>query len=701
MPTGPWTWASDVAASIVLDEDFVLVQVARTLPATDAAWITTTRLEVTEIGEGIGPSLGDCRLQQSFGVRTDAGTRFWRDLGQAPDFGRTGATGSVNDTLAGAVVRLLKSTATGSVAITTSAGTYNFEPFWWGICRGPMSEPDGETTRQVGGHAGWRCVGIASVLDQVCIALGYAVDPTDGSYVRIGFCPPFNANGAGDRSAATRGLPGGTVYVHDLSIDPAATHYQWTAAQILAHLIAVNMRATFPDEAVPTGWAWTVSDPDGCLDYVPDELNVHGLTMLQAVNLLANQDRGCTWYVTVSGATATINVVSTTADGVTFGDVTIPPSSFTAELDLRGDPYIGGCQIVEDWDSVYDIIEVHGARPWRAVTLLIDSAFDVVAGVGGGWTAGQETNWDSDPDDSGTEHVWRRFTLKNDWNGQQYNLSSDGLRNTLITGDDGGYTGARAYDSAFDHAPAWMLDLTRMLPCPVNFGTGVAGDRQAPVIVTGDTGDWTDRSQEWQVQLSSDGRGSPPTIRLDDGRMGQDIQSLIEAGEKILVTVGFREVDPIVLSWHRLPSQRPNATPRRKVQQIPSCEEWTVCNGSVRGVTSDGTTLDTTSIEIEVRDDKPKLEAALALLVAGLSTPHISVSWNYRGVLDISTTWRTGRLLTTVTQGDRVNTVDSVITRRTWTHVVEKGDGPRAGEVAYWVTSYQSQRLPPSIEAIL
>ncbi len=689
-----------MAASFLLDENFVLVQVARTLPATDGGWITTTRLDVTEISQGLGPSLGECQLEQTFGVRTEAGSRIWRDLGQAPDFGRTGATGSVNDSLAGAVVRLLKNVPGGSVTINAGGVTYQFEPFWWGICRGPISEPDGESTRQVGGVAGWRCVAIESVLDQVCIAQGYAVDPSDSSYVRIGFCPPFNANGAGDRSAATRTLPGGTVYVHDLSIAIDATHYQWTAAQILAHLLAVHMRATF-DGYAPTGWLWSFSDPDGCLNYVPDELNLHGLTVFQAVNTLASQDRGCTWYVTVSGATATINVVSTSAVSVTFGDVTIPDSSFTATLDLRGDPYLGGCQIVENWDSVYDVIEVHGARPWRALTVLIDSGFDVVTGVGGGWTAGQETSWDSSVDASGTDHVWRRFTLVAAWNGQQYNLSTNGLRNVLFTGADGGYTGGREYDSGVDFPPAWMLDLTRMLPCPTGFGTGTAGDRQAPVVVSGNAGDWTDQSQAWQVMLSSDGRGSPPTIRLDDGRNGQDIQAAIEGGDKILVTVGFREVDPLVLSWHRAPGQRPNATPRRKVQQIPSAEEWTVCPGTVRGVTSDGTDLDTTSIEIEVRDDKPKLEAALALLVAGLSEPHITVSWNYRGFLDIGSTWRTGRLLTTVTRGDGAQTVNSVITRRTWSLVVERGEGKGAGEVAYWVTSYQTQRLPPSLEAIL
>jgi hypothetical protein len=689
-----------MAASFLLDENFVLVQVARTLPATDGGWITTTRLDVTEISQGLGPSLGECRLEQAFGVRTEAGSRIWRDLGQAPDYGRTGATGSVNDSLAGAVVRLLKNVAGGAVSVVAAGVTYEFEPFWWGICRGPVAEPDGEWSTEVGGVASWRCVGIESVLDQVCISYGYVVNPLSGNTSRVLFCPAFNASGGGDRSANTHTLPGGTVYVHDLSIATDATHYQWTAAQILAHLLAVHMRAASPNTTAPTGWAWSVSDPDGCLSYVPDELNLHGLTVFQAVNTLASQDRGCTWYVTVSADTATITVVSTTATAVSFGDVTIPASSFTTTLDLRDDPYIGGCQIAENWDSVYDIIEVHGARPWRAVTILIDESFANVTGKFGGWTEAQEIIWESDVDGSDTEHVWRRFTLNDDYYGEQYDYA-DGLRNAMTIGADGGYTGGRTYNQSFASPPAWMLDLTRLLPCAAGFGTDATGDRQAPVVVSGSDTDWTDHSQDWQIALSSDGRGSPPTIRLDDGRNGQDIQAVIEGGEKILVTVGFREVDPLVLSWHRPPGERPNATPRRKVQQIPSAEEWTVCGGTVRGVSGGGATLDTTVSQIVVRDDKPKLEAALALLVAGLSEPHISVSWNRRGVLDADDTLRTGRLLTTVTRGDAVQTVNSVITRRTWSLVVERGEGKGAGEVAHWVTSYQTQRLPPSLEAIL
>lgn len=670
--------------SIVLDEAFVLVQIARTLPANDGGWITTTRIDNVGGSFGLGPVMGEALLQQDFGIRTESGTRFWRDIGMAPDFGRLGETGSVNDNLAGAIVRLLKNVVGGSVTV----GGVAFEPFWWGVCRGPIAEPDGESTIQVSGAAGWRCVGIESVLDQICIGHGRALSPISGATVRVGHCPPFNANPTGDRSGSTYALTNGTAHVHVLS---TTTSFTWTAAQILDHILAEHT----------SGWTWAVSDPDGCLDYEPEELHVRGLTVFQVVNILASQDRACTWFVTVSGATATINVISTSAESVTFGDVTIPASTYTATLDLRGDPYIGGCSITEDWDSVYDIIEAVGARPWRAITLLLDSNYDVLVGQGGGWTSDRETAWNTEPTDSGTDNVWRRFTLATDWNGQQYNQTGEGIRNWLGQGADGGFDGTRTYDPNQDIGPAWALEFTRMLPCPFGFGTGNRGERQPPVIVVGTAGDWRDMSQSWQVQLDSDGKGSAPFVRIDDGRNGQDIQAAIQASEKILITIGVREIDPLIVSWQREPGQRPNAQPREKTIPMPDCEEWTVCPGTVRGVSSDGTTLDTTTIELEVGSDLPKMEAAVALTVAGLSVPSVSVNWDYRGVLDITNVWRPGRLLTTVTRGDRVQTVNSVITRKSWSLTVVPGEGENDDEVAYWSTQYSTQRLPPTIEALV
>jgi hypothetical protein len=673
-----------MTASPILSETFVVVQIARTLPSTDAGWITVPRLNFVGGSQGLGNVIGDAYIEQVFGVRTDPASRSFFDLGQAPDFGRQGPQGSINDTLAGAVIRLIKNVSGGSITI----GTKQFTAFWWGIVRGPISQPDSQSTRQVSGSAGWRCAGIESVLDQISLHYGYVKPPTGSTAVRLGYLPPFNAASYGDRSSSSLTVNGQSVYVHNLNVNSDA---QWTAIHILRYLLAVHARPTLPPDAGPAGWNWTVSDPDGCLNYETERLDLDGLTLFQAVNALASQNRGCAWYVTVTNETATINVVSTSRVAVSFGGFSMPASSFTSGLDIRGNAYITGVSIDEDWDSVYNAITVRGARPWRAITVSL-SSFDQY------WDVGDETEWNNDPFTSLTDDVWRRWKLKNDWNGQQYNSTSEGLRNYLAT-DNYGYTGDRSYNSGQTKPPAWSLEFTRMLPCSPAFGTAEAGARQAPVVVVGTTGDWTDKSQVWQLTLESSEVG-PPSIRLDDGRQGQDIEAELDAGSEILITLGVREADPLIVSWSASPDQRPNATPRHKMQPMPQAEEWTICPGCVRGVDVDDE-LDVTSVELSARDDRPKMEAALALLIAGLSVPNIAASWTSNGELDIGTTGRPGRLLTQIIKGDGTVYPASVITRRTWTRNVVQGEGDNAGEVAYWSTSYSTQRLPPTLQALI
>ncbi len=681
--------------SPISDEDYVIVQFARTLPALDAGWITTTWIEWTGGSEGLGNQLGEAFLRQHFGVRTDqglgsffpsGGRRRFVNIGQAPDLGRQGDTGSVNDSMAGAIIRVLKSSPTGSVTING----YTFEPFWWGVCRGPISEPDGSAGNDVGGSAGWQCVDIRSVLDQIVTRESYALSPITSKQVRIGRLLPFNRSPAGDCTASTYALPGGTVHIHSLSTESAEP---WSALRIIETLIATAARGDVDGTGAATGWDWVVSDPDSVLFYQPQAIDLAGLTLFQQINVLANADRGITWYATVSGETVVLHFVSVSAGGVTVGSESLPPSSFTAELDIRGNAALGSCTVVEDWDSVYDIIEVRGARPWVTMTLLLDTAEAVLKGSGHGWLAGQDVVWGSDPEASGTDDVWRRFRLSASWNGQQYNESAIGLANVLSRGTDGGYSGERSYDPAKGIPPAWEIDFERLTCGSPSFGIVILAPRQPPVVVVGNT-TWEDMSQQWQVQVDT----SPPSIRIDEGENGTVIQSRLAAGEKILMTVGVREVDPLRVSWHRPAGQRPNASPRIKVVTLPTCEQWKVLQGTVTSV-SPGGALETSG-GITVRDDVPRMRQALAMLVASFSEPAVAVRWSVRANLDIGSTYRTGRLLTTLTRGEKAQTVNSVITRRSWSMAVQPGDGFGAGEVAYWVTSYDTQHMAPTLQAL-
>lgn len=686
-----------MTASPIYDEVYTIAQFARTLPSGDTGWITTTWIDVMDGSEGVGNQLGEMQLKQVFGIRTAQGLgsffpngqrRQFVNLGEAPDFGRQGTTGSVNDNLAGAVVRILKQISSGSVTING----YNFEPFWWGIVRGPVSEPDGSSGNDVGGTAGWLCVDIRSVLDQTVLRECWALSPITSNAVRVGRMLPFNRNPNGDRTAGTYSLPGGSSYVHSVSTETGST---WTAHNIITYLLAIAATGDVDGSETPTGWTWAISDTDGVLAYVPQDLDLSGMTVFQAINAIAHQDRGITWGATVSGSTVTLHFYSVAVSAVTVLGSTLPASTFTTTLDIRGDASLASVVVREDWDNVYDVIEVRGDRPWITMTLLLDSAEAVLKGSAHGWLAALDATWASDPEASNCEDVYRRWRLNNAWNGQQYNQSTVGLRNVIAYAADGSLTGARSYDSTYGIPPAWELDFERLCCSSPSFLDVILAPRQPPVVVAGST-TWEDMSTRWLIQVDT----NPPSIRLDDGANGTTIQEYLDAGDKILITLGVREVDPLRVSWHREAGQRPNATPRVKVVSLPVCQQWVVLTGTVKGV-SDAGALVTTGSATPIRDDLPVMKSALALLVASFGEPAVTVRWSDRGTLDISSAYRPGRLLTTLTRGDKVQTINSIITRRTWSTTVVKGEGPNAGEVVYHTTGYDTTHLSPTLSALL
>jgi hypothetical protein len=686
-----------MTASPIYDEVYTIAQFARTLPPNDSGWTTTTWIDVMDGSEGVGNQLGEMQLKQVFGVRTAQGLgsffpngqrRVFVNLGEAPDFGRQGDTGSVNDNLAGAVVRILKAVVGGSVTING----YAFEPFWWGIVRGPISEPDGSSGTDVGGTAGWLCVDIRSVLDQIVLRECWALSPVSSQAVRVGRMLPFNRNPNGDRTADPYDLPGGATYVHSVSTEIGDS---WTASDIITYLLSVGATGDVDGGEAVTGWTWAISDTDGVLDYVPQNIDLAGMTVFQAINAIAHQDRGITWGHTVSGDTVTLHFYSVAASAVTVLSETVPASTFTTTLDIRGDASLASVVVREDWDNVYDVIEVRGDRPWMTMTLLLDSVQAVLKGSAHGWLAVLDADWNADPEASSCEDVYRRWRLNNAWNGQQYNNSAVGLRNKIERGTDGGLSGERTYDSTYGIAPAWELDFERLCCSSPSFGQIILAPRQAPVVVAGLT-TWEDMSTRWLIQVDT----NPPSIRIDDGANGTTIQEYLDAGDKILITLGVREVDPLRVSWHREPGQRPNATPRVKVVTLPVCQQWVVLPDTIKGVTELGALVTTGSLT-PIRDDLPAMKAALALLVASFSEPAITVRWADRGTLDISSTYRPGRLLTTLTRGDKVQTINSIITRRTWSTTTVKGEGPNAGDVVYHTTSYDTEHLSPTLSALL
>lgn len=658
-----------------------LVQTAYALPASDAGWTTWSMLELDSYSEGQGQVLGEARFSQDFGVRTVPGSRLLWSVGEVPNLDRG------NQTIAGHFVRVLREDATGSVYL----GNQRWSPVWHGIMEGPVVEPDADPTGNTGGRAGWAATGIAAFMAHIQMGNGYVRKP-DGTAALVAFLPQFNAQPGGDRSASTFTTPTGkSVYI----ANHTASGNKWTAKQILDYVAA----------AYVTSINLVISDPLGALTWEPETLNLDGASVLQAVNLIINPARGLTWSLTVSGNTVTLTVTTGTSTGITIGSFTVPAASAVTVVDLRDYAGMEGFLYEEDWSQVVDRIEVRGARPWIAMTLMFDGSGSApLFGANYGWTGAAQTVWTSNPDSSLTDHVWRRFEINAAWNGQQYNNSSMGLRNVLtLNGSYGpdGYDGLRTYDGTQTFPPANLIKAERALPCSPGFSTLTVGPRQNPVVVVGSGSVWQDLTvggltAQWGIQIDD----GPLSVIIDDGNKGQDIAALL-ATKTMLVTVGVREVDPLLVAWNTPPGTQANGQRRVKVINVPQCEQWGVLAGTVTGVSAAPTGTLVTSAGVTIRDDTPTMRQILALAVVRFGQPAFAARWTERGYFDISALTKPGRLLTQIIRGDKNLAVEGIITRRTIRRERTVSDLNPDVVVQYWSTSYEVEQLNPDLEAVL
>jgi hypothetical protein len=665
----------------------VLVQTADTLPALDAGWTTQRWVRAVSGSGGSSQALGEWTLVQDFGVVKPQNAAAFTSAGIAPDITRAGLV----DDLVGVVVRLLKSDDDG--LITVDGATYT--AFWWGVIQAQSIEPDLAPTRDTGGRATWLAVGIGTVLDGIHLdrgwlyqAAGVAVDP--------GYLPPFNHQPGGDRSTSTVTINGLAVYVHQLG-DSASVN-EWTALDVLELLLAAAATPTLPGGTTSYGWTWSlIIDDAGCLDYVPEDLNLGGLTLLQAINEVVNTKRGLVWTLEVSGSSVYIRVRSASPDAIAIGSFTLPAASTTATLDVTDDevaPWIADLVIEQDESSTYDGITARGAQPWTGLTLAYPDH------LGKGWSASEETAHAGFPSLPLYETVYRRFTLSPTWDETGF---ADGLKNTPQVATSAAYgvnglTGGRSATVAADRVPGYVHTAERMVPCAEEFSASGIGPRQAPVVVVfNGTNLYEDMSLKWRVEIQNE----PFAIVIDDGKHGLELKARLAAvGAKLYVTVGMREHRPMAVSWQRSPAEFPRATPRLKVIQVQGCELWSVRAGTITGVDGDkvrgavGTTLTTVSPAISVRNDLARLEAVLALARSWFAVPGYRVRWTDRANLDISDTYAPGTLLTSVTLGDRTYGTYALITRRSWQLTTRDG-------VEMWDTVYETQRILPDLEVIL
>jgi hypothetical protein len=665
----------------------VLVQTAATLPAFEAGWTTQRWVRAVSGSGGSNQALGEWTLTQDFGVVKPQNAADFTSAGIAPDITRAGLV----DDLVGVVVRLLKSDDDGLV--TVDGATYT--AFWHGVIQAQSIEPDLAPTRDTGGRVTWLAAGIGSVMDGIHLDRGWLYQGV-GAAVDPGYLPPFNHQPGGDRSTSTITLNGLAVYVHQLG-DSASVN-EWTALDIVELLLAAAATPTLPGGTTAYGWSWSlIIDDAGCLDYVPEDINLGGLTLLQAINELISTKRGLTWTLEVSGSSVFIRVRSASPDAIAIGTYTLPAASVTATLDVTDPdvaPWISGLVIEQDESSTYDGIRVRGATPLTGLTLAYPDHLTK------GWEASEETAHAGFPSLPLYETVYRRFILSPTWDETGY---SGGLQNTpqVATSDAygvNGLTGGRSDTVAADRVPGYVHAGERMVPCAEEFSSSGIGPRQAPVIVVyNGTNLYEDMSLKWRVEIQNE----PFAIVIDDGKNGLELKARLAAsGAKLYVTVGMREHRPLAVSWQRSPAEFPRATPRLKLIQVQGCELWRVNSGTITGVDGDkvrgavGTSLTTVGVALDVRDDRDRLAAVLALARAWFAVPGYRVRWTDRANLDIGDTYAPGTLLTSVTLGDRTYGTYALITRRSWQLVVRD-------EVEMWDTVYETQRILPDLEVIL
>ena len=659
----------------------VIVQTAQALPSADSGWTTRPDLEFLGGDEGAGQVVGSAEFEQVYGPTIDE--RELRATVSSPLSG-----------LNGYYVRVLASDSTGGISI----GATSYLPVFHGQITATIRDSGG------GGAGGpgrliLSAVGLVSVLDQLTIQRGYEVSSGISSPVDPGYCPIFNALLRGDRSASQFSIGGTSVYIHSRARTSGARS-RWTARQILQLLLAGHANPALPpDFTTASDITWTLGGQVTALDYEPDRLDLHGYTVLEAINALINPRRGLTWRLVVSGATATITVRSLAPSAITVGSYTLPAADTTTSLTFDGsDPFLAELSITEDASNVYDGIYVVGDFPRVMLSL------EWLRAGGGSLVDGWSTvvGWDSltaDPDDP----AWRRFVIASDYNGYQLDLSStDGLRHflTYTTGTDaaygrGGYTGERSYLSGGSPEPApsaSALVFDQTLPIPLDTDTTDVTAERAPLVIRDEgSSSYVDLSDRLAMRVDQDPPGF--TLGASPRDVGAEIADWFASGVsspavRLIFTVAIREPRPLQVSWLRPRSDWPRDLPRIRTIHMPEVQQWVGLKGTVTGTT--GSALTTLATDTTYRDDIATLRAALALARPWYTTPGYTVSWIDRGRIEAGTTKAPGALLTSVSADGDTITPNAGITRRRW---VRRPYG--------YDTLYIAKRPDVDIEAIL
>lgn len=648
-----------------------------------STWVDRTEVRCDQCSEGAGQVIGEATLVREFGQVAYPGQ----------DFGAVLAVDWI-----GWFIRILIESDAGTVFLNDK----QYEALWHGVVIGTSINDTGGGT----GVQTIHCNGLAGVLEQMTIGRGAeqrvgAAGISPSQVFDPGYMPAFNRAKRG-RDMSTAGEivanDGGYIYanVHQRSSGLGSA---WTAGEMLDHILKICAHGEFaPVYARQGALRWTFSDPEDCLDYLVNDVDVFAGSILNAINTIINPRRGLLWRLTVSGTTATINVTSTSPAPISGTSYTLPAASVTHEPDLTGGAAdgIAGVDLSEDSSQTFDVIEIIGAQPWVGMTVAYEATPTEATALGKGWKTKAETDWDNGQVTPENEKVWRRFTLRPEWIGQQFGQPTIGLRNKLEFDGVGATDGTREYDK--DNAATWQpetMECTRTMPCGVGFVVDTLKGYQDPLSFIGPDGDAIDlNGLDPEI-----GAWSSTGITIEDlpgavvlGHNAEDANEFASAGEEdqpIVVTVGIRESAPLLVRWVRPVISWPRAVPRVLTVRAPQYEEWLILPYTVIGVDDNGNYTTTGASEINVRSDVASMNDTLALLRTWYSEPARTLRYVKRGVIDTSSASAPGVLVTTATLGIGSKTINAPYVRRVW-DLTPEGFG----------TAWDTSRMIPDIEAI-
>jgi hypothetical protein len=542
----------------------------------------------------------------------------------------------------------------------------SWSDLWYGVLATSNIQPDGGP--RLSGRFSWIAYGLSYALDQVAITRGWEL-AYDTTVIDPGYFPIINERRYGDRCASPVTVNGRSVYVHDRS----SVGDSWTAQDLLELILAGCAQPQIAGSGSPSGALEWVLGPalDDRLAWRVPRLDLHGMTVFEAMNAICNPARGLTWSVVVTGGQAVVGVQSVSPEAITVsqaggGTITLPAATGMSVVNTDGDPFIGEVGIKEDSDQ-YDLIQVEGARPWYAMTLWMTVGDVTSALIPDGW----EVDDAPGPDES--TWIWRAFKLNPEWTGQQWNQPGEGLRPTLVW-DAAGAGGQREFGGT--HPPVEALEVTRELPYGQGFTTiAETGRESARVIVGTGIDDWYDWSDEWEVSTDSRGR----IVLGRDWRTAEALKAEMDEGKTLLVTIGVRDWKPLMLAWNR--QGGPRDTPRVMLRRDPNLELWQCLVGTVLGAPYGTLTLETETRTIDLHQTT-SIASVLATLRARYGGTGGTASWTDRGRLDFSGDLAPGTMIRSIVSGGKTWTINATITRRTW-DLTMQGYG----------TTYVSERL--------